>query len=166
MGRWELEVKGPGEWGRLGLYCAALSIDVGSGSRGDVTVVPSLFGDPGREGIGEAPGKGECWVGERVKRNMRASICQNEVWLTNMWDQPSPFLSSLEAPTEDSSVLIRPILSNLGSKFLPFKMPSLLILIFHRPFGRPSSGIFGFTPSLRCGFGAGCETESVTVNQS
>ena len=38
----------------------------------------SLFGELGREGYGEAPGNGECSVGDSVNKYMRASSCQNE----------------------------------------------------------------------------------------
>lgn len=63
---------------------------------------------------------------------------------------------------QDSSLAIRPILSNLGNRYLPLNMPSLLILIRHGPFGLPASGISGLIPLVRCGFGAGLVLESVS----
>lgn len=125
-------------------------------------IAPSpLFGELGRDGNGEdPPGKGEFVAGERVNKNSRGSSCQNERWLTNILDQPSPFRSLVDDPALESSVLIKPIRSSFGRRCLPLKMPSRLILTRHWPFGLPFCGIIGFTPIVRWGFGAGLSRES------
>ena len=127
MGRWLPDAKGPGERGDQRPCCEGSAVS----GLGEGTVFVSRFGDPGLDGKGDAPGYGECWVGERVKRKMRGSICQNDVWLTNIFVQPSPLLSSDVAPTHDSSLAIRPILSSFGSRCFPLNMPSRLILTRH-----------------------------------
>jgi len=127
--------------------------------RGEGSGVPSLLGEPGLEGYGEAPENGECWVGESVNKKIRGSICQNDRWLTNIFIQPSPLLSSVVVPTDDSSVAMRPIRSNFCNKCLPLNIPSLLMFTRHSPFGLPSSGISGLMPAVKWGFGADLFTD-------
>ena len=75
MGRWLPDANGPGEWGDQ-RPCCELSPESG---RDEAVTFPSLLGDPGLEGKGEAPGNGDCCVGESVKRKIRGSSCQKEV---------------------------------------------------------------------------------------
>ena len=70
MGRWLAEEKGPGVAGDHSPV-AAIPSGRGDGAWG------VRLGELGRELEGVLNGKGEPMAGERVKRNMRASICQN-----------------------------------------------------------------------------------------
>ena len=119
MGRWLEDVNGPGSKGDE-RPCTARS----STWRGDVMPL-SLLGELGRELKGDAGGNGELLVGDKVKRKMRGSICQNARWLVNISIQPSP-LSFSSAPTVDCSLAIRPILSSFERRCLPLNIPSLL----------------------------------------
>ena len=118
-----------------------------------VTFSPARSGEEGREGNGDCDGKGECCCGARVKRKSFASICQNERWLTKVSDQPEGNLTSVSVPTQESSLVIRPIRSNFGKVFFPLKMPSLLIFILQSNFGLPASGVKEDASVRSCGLG-------------
>lgn len=92
------------------------------------------IGDPGWELVGFVAG----W---RVKRNRRPGICQNIFWDTNMLAH-SRLVSSMEDPTAESSVAIRPILSSLGIRLRPLSTPSLFMFMRQSPFGLPSAAVY------------------------
>ena len=113
----------------------------------------SRAGEAGRGGNGEADGNGECLTGDRVKRKIRASICQNVLLLINISFQPAGSLTLVSVPTHESSLATSPIRSNFCMRFLPLKMPSRLILILQSALGRPAAGVKEEASVVTCGFG-------------
>ena len=76
-----------------------------------------------------------------MKRNSLADSCQNVRRDMNISDQPSAVSSSTLIPTDESSVVIRPIRSSFCMRYLPRSTPSLLIFMRHSPLGRASFGV-------------------------
>lgn len=96
----------------------------------------------GLDDIGDPGWELAClFVGWRVKRNRRPGICQNIFWDTNMLAH-SWLVSSMDDPTAESSVAMRPILSSLGIRLRPLRTPSLLIFILQSPLGLPSAAVY------------------------
>lgn len=58
-----------------------------------------------------------------------------------MSDQPSGERGSVSSPTDDSSVVIRPMRSSLGRTLRDLNMPSLRMRMRQSPLGRPASGV-------------------------
>lgn len=92
------------------------------------------IGEPGWELVGLLAG----W---RVKRNRRPGICQNIFCDTNMLAH-SKLVSSMDDPTAESRVAIRPILSSLGIRLRPLNTPSLFIFMRQSPRGLPSGAVY------------------------
>ncbi len=113
----------------------------------------SLAGDAGLDGNGEADELDELLTGERVKRKIRASMCQNDLLLTNISFQPAGSLTSGSVPTQESSLATKPMRSSFCIRFLPFRMPSLFILIRQSAFGLPASGVKDDASVIICGLG-------------
>ncbi len=88
-----------------------------------------------------------------VKRKILASICQKDLRLTKVSAQPLGSRISVSVPTEDSSLIIKPILSNFCKVFFPLKIPSLLILMRQSIFGLPNSGVKADSSVRTCGLG-------------
>lgn len=127
---------------------------------------PSLAGDDGLEGNGEADGNGEWLIGKGVKRKIRASSCQNDLLLTKISFHPAGSLKLVSVPTQDSSLATNPMRSNFCIRFLPFKIPSRFILIRQSAFGLPASGVRVDASVMTCGLGGSLWKYQYNVDQS
>jgi hypothetical protein len=162
VGKWLPELKGPP--GEEIPAVIASEYDATISLRGELW--PSLTGEAGLDGNGEAVGKGEWLTGERVNRKRRASICQNDLLLTKISFQPAGSLILVSVPTVESSLATKPIRSSFCIRFLPFRMPSRFIRMRQSAFGLPASGVKDDASVITCGLGGSLWKYQYSVDQS